>query len=364
MEKPNNIKIKLLQKRYEEKKWDIEAVYNQLNETQNAENKNQLERQINRLYEELENIDQEIKILKFDYNPDQDALKKELPPLLPYLVNRYQQELELKQALDSQISSRFLVCIIHGDELQSHYKFLDRIQDYFLPQLLDLDRNKTTIKRHKLECPSGFKKIKDLPDYLKMSLAKNVVNRASASLEEIQTIFNQYSSPVIVHTHLMTDDWEKQKIDILQELLKFCQDWYNQINITEKLIICIFIKYIQITWRWNFIYYFYKKYRYYRINKKIRQDIEKIRNLDFDILSVVVLSELDSITRSDVEKWAGSQDTEKFIGTENIQKLINYIGEMFDDWEKQKSSTKIPMNELADKLTEILKLFPVDKENQ
>ena len=45
MEKPDDIKYKELDKRFQEKKKDIEAVSKQITETKNAETKNQLERQ-------------------------------------------------------------------------------------------------------------------------------------------------------------------------------------------------------------------------------------------------------------------------------------------------------------------------------
>ncbi|MFM6099634.1 MAG: hypothetical protein ACKPCG_16075, partial [Dolichospermum sp.] len=64
MEKPDDIKREQLEKAYKEKKKDYEDVYNQLNETQNAETKNQLERQKKRLEEKLEEIYNEIEKLR------------------------------------------------------------------------------------------------------------------------------------------------------------------------------------------------------------------------------------------------------------------------------------------------------------
>ncbi|MFM6530359.1 MAG: hypothetical protein ACKPIB_19030 [Dolichospermum sp.] len=64
MEKPDEIKLKELEKRFKAKQEDIEAVSNQITETKDAETKNQLERQENRLYEELKKIEQEIEKLK------------------------------------------------------------------------------------------------------------------------------------------------------------------------------------------------------------------------------------------------------------------------------------------------------------
>ncbi|MFM6859047.1 MAG: hypothetical protein ACKPKG_00055 [Dolichospermum sp.] len=64
MEKPDDIKREQLEKAYEEKTKDYKDVYNQLNETQNAETKNQLERQKKRLEEKLEEIYNEIEKLR------------------------------------------------------------------------------------------------------------------------------------------------------------------------------------------------------------------------------------------------------------------------------------------------------------
>ncbi|MFM6527203.1 MAG: hypothetical protein ACKPIB_02765, partial [Dolichospermum sp.] len=64
MEKPDDIELEQLKKAYEEKTKDYKDVYNQLNETQNAETKNQLERQKKRLEEKLEEIYNEIEKLR------------------------------------------------------------------------------------------------------------------------------------------------------------------------------------------------------------------------------------------------------------------------------------------------------------
>ncbi|UUO13849.1 hypothetical protein [Dolichospermum heterosporum] len=144
MEKPNNIKLQQLEKRYQNIKQDIEKLNNQLNHTENARTKNNLEREMNSLYEELEKIDQETKGLKSSIKKnDRFSAKRSF---LSYLANRSSQEFELTEAIKNRDKSRLLVCIIHGDELQSHYKFLERMQNDFLPHVLDLDQNKTTVK--------------------------------------------------------------------------------------------------------------------------------------------------------------------------------------------------------------------------
>ncbi|MDD1413866.1 serine protease [Dolichospermum sp. ST_con] len=327
---------------------DYEAVYNQLNYTENAESRNNLQRQLNR-------IEQEIKKLTSSSKRNDDfSLQRSF---LSYLANRSSQEFELIEAIKNRDKSRLLVCIIHGDELQSHYKFLERMQNDFLPHVLDLDQNTTTIKIKKMMYSSEFKNLNELPKYLLMNLAKNFVNKINVSLEEINENLNK-SSPMIVHTDLISDDWQKQGLHILNKLLEFWQDSHNQNTLNKEIIICICVKYIRIEWRWN-IFAFFQQYRYQQINKKMRKHIQEFSliNKKYDSLSIVTLSELKAIGRADVENWADSEHTKKFVGEDKIQQLKDKIGDMFDKWQKQKSSSKIPMRYLADNLREILENF-------
>ena len=352
MEKPNNIKLQQLEKRYQNIKQDIEKLNNQLNHTENARTKNNLEREMNSLYEELEKIDQETKGLKSSIKKN-DRFSSQRS-FLSYLANRSSQEFELTEAIKNRDKSRLLVCIIHGDELQSHYKFLERMQNDFLPHVLDLDQNKTTVKIKKMMYSSELKNLNELPKYLLMNLTKNLVNKGNTSLEEINEIINK-SSPMIVHTDLISDDWQKQGLHILNKLLEFWQDSHNKNTLNKEVIICICVKYIRIEWTWN-ILAFFKQYRYQQINKKMRKHIQEFSSItkNYDSLSVIILSELKAVGRADVENWADCEHTKNFIGEDKIQQLKDKIGDMFDKWQKQKSSSKIPMRYLADNLLEIL----------
>ena len=352
MEKPNNIKLQQLEKRYQNIKQDIEKLNNQLNHTENARTKNNLEREMNSLYEELEKIDQETKGLESSIKKNDEFSSQR--SFLSYLANRSSQEFELTEAIKNRDKSRLLVCIIHGDELQSHYKFLERMRNDFLPHVLDLDQNKTTVKIKKMMYSSELKNLNELPKYLLMKLAQNLVNKGNTSLEEINEILNK-SSPMIVHTDLISDDWQKQGLHILNKLLEFWQDWHNQNTLNKEVIICICVKYIRIEWTWN-IFAFLKQYRYQQINKKMRKHIQEFSLItkNYDSLSVIILSELEAVGRADVENWADCEHTKNFVGENKIQQLKDKIGDMFDKWQKQKSSSKIPMRYLADNLLEIL----------
>ena len=117
--------------------------------------------------------------------------QRKIPPLLPYLVNRSQQEHELEKSIKKLMQKAPLspiICIIHGDEFQSHDKFLERLHTVLLPRLLGQD----SIKKYYLPSPPKFKNYHEISDYLRNRLAEIVIKRNSASLEEINGFFNKY----------------------------------------------------------------------------------------------------------------------------------------------------------------------------
>jgi hypothetical protein len=65
--------------------------------------------------------------------------KREIPPLLPYLCNRIEQEEKLSGIFFAEKVSphRLVVCIIHGNEDECHDMYKSRLQHYSLPKLLN-----------------------------------------------------------------------------------------------------------------------------------------------------------------------------------------------------------------------------------
>jgi len=192
------------------------------------------------------------------------SVKREIPPLLPYLPNRHDQERELKQAYQKFLSQglpRPLVCIIHGDEFQTHDMFFERLHKYSVPQLLGLDRNQTqtAIKKYFLACQN----MGQLETQLCEDLAKQVLESNDSSLEAINEFFCKYPSPIIVCTHLLTEHWQHDR-EVLTKFLGFWQRWPDLVP-GQKLIICLFVKYqkkgrerakkLLFSWLWDYMDY-------------------------------------------------------------------------------------------------------------
>mgnify|MGYP001794153822 CR=1 FL=1 len=170
-------------------------------------------------------------------------VRREIPSLLPYLPNRTAQEFELGQAIQNLFIKTIrqpLVCVVHGDEFQSHDKFLERLRKVSLPRLLKLDLRQTAIKEYHLGWPSSLRSLNKLSERLCKNLADTVENYSLATVQQINQTFSKYPGPVVVHMHLLTDDWQNLGFDLLPEVLKFWQHWPELKN-DLILVICFLI---------------------------------------------------------------------------------------------------------------------------
>lgn len=297
----------------------------------------------------------------------QEALskKREIPSLLAYLPNRTDQEFELGktiQKLTGQSPRRPLLCLVHGDELQSHDKFLERLRKVSLPRLLRLDLQQTAVKEYHLQWPASLKKLDTLFARLTKNLADTVENDSFATVQTINQTFGKYPGPILVHLHLLTDDWKRLGADLLPRILEFWHNWPN-LGSEQTLVVCIFIKYQhrQATkvgkWQWlqNPIAWLKRWLRYRRcqkLNLTIAQQLDELAKSEFSAfqrLMGVVLPKLDNITRGHVEDWVRCEETKTFAGEAVLEQLVGAVRDMFDQDEA------MPMDSVATNLTTLLK---------
>ncbi len=290
--------------------------------------------------------------------------EREIPSLLPYLANRSPQKFELENVFEyspKQTSLYPMICIIHGEEFQSHYKFLERLQKRLFPELLGIDVDQIAIKKYRLDWPSTLKSFDDLPVWLRRNLAGTVLKSSLASLEEINEAFCKYPAPVIIFTDLFTENWKNQGFEILEKFLEFWQNWPD-LNPNQKLIICLCIKYQfgqqeyffknSIWWLFRYWKSFFRQRQFRHINKKVHEQLatlSKTKFMHFDRIFGVVLPELTGIERLDVLAWADSEETMKFVGEAGHEKLVAEIRDIFENQEL------ISMEDLAKALVAKLK---------
>jgi inactive STAND/TIR domain len=294
-------------------------------------------------------------------------IKPSIPPLLAYLPNRKEQEEELEKALQKYLNEASLnpfICIVHGNKFQGHEQFLDRLQQRSLPELIGLDPSQGSIKRFILNLDFGVKNLDDLESHCCKNLASQILNSRTATPQEINQVICKHPDPVMISMHLLTEDWQNQGFIILDKILQFWQSWPD-LSHEKKLIIFLSIKYQDHQYEnntsvfsilFNFWKFFWRSRRCRKANKKMRDQLQKnaaSHFQQFSRLSATVLPELMGISQGQVENWV--RDEVKHVFGEDVTgKLIDKIEIIYHDWVNQRSLDKIPMNDLARKLENLL----------
>lgn len=306
-------------------------------------------------------------------------VERDIPPLLPYLPNRTEQEFELVPAIKRFMAEsvrRPLVCIVHGDEWQSHDMFLERLCRVSLPRLLKLDRSKVTVKEYPLSWPSGLKIIERLPERLRTDLADTVEDYSLATTEQINQTFSHYPGPILVHLHISTSEWQRLGLGLLRKVLQFWQDWPD-LKPDQVLVVCICIKY-QVNRpsskrpRWWFLQWVgwlsrtLRNRRCSRLNLKVKQQIEQLEQSGFQSLNHligVVLPKLEDVTQSNVEDWARSKVIKTFVGEAQLGELREAVQRMFGE-QGIAPETTIAMDEVARQLKALLQSLTTNRGQQ
>lgn len=277
----------------------------------------------------------------------QDKGARNIPPLLPYLPNRGEQEFRLGEAL-RQLKEPFtfpILCITHGDEFQCHDMFLERLKEITLPKLLDLHPKRKLVSLYPLHWPASLKNIEDLVPRLRQNLSETLLNRSMATLIEINKVLELHSGPVIIHTHILTEDWQRYGSRVLGDYLKFWHEWPS-LSTGQQIFVVLFVKY-QMKHLNNFVKRLHLKW----LNKNISDALQKHTFSQFKRLTCVVLPRLTGITRLQAENWALREEIKRFYAGPNIMSEIRKI---YFEWENEHATSAIPMEFLAEKLRLIL----------
>jgi len=302
---------------------------------------------------------------------DPKASSNKVPPLLPYMPDRNQQERELAKAVKKHLDQAHLkplICILHGDQYQCHVEFLDRLIDSYFFEQIGLCSSDESIKRKPIEWPNDLdrNKMKDLESWLCNDLAKKFLNYNNSTKEEINQFFCKSPSPALINIQLLTENWQKQG-DILNELLSFWHNW-PKLTSGNKIIIFLLVKYqtgkkssSQKFILKRFLGYWINYFKYKNCqskNKKIQAELEKLSKENFKQfsgLSGIVLPQLTGITLSDVYNWVARDDVKKVFGEKITEdSIMAKIDEIFLNHDT------ISMRHLAQELTELLKDFTVN----
>jgi hypothetical protein len=229
------------------------------------------------------------------------------PPnsLLPYLLDRSDQEKDLRDALVAhreQKPQRPLICVIHGDELECHTLFLRRLQEKTLRGLLShwypKEAGQFPIVNYDLQMPLKKITASNYEDILWDNLRTATHGGKPVSREEIINFIAQHKLAVMFNSSILTEDLHNISLESLEMIFKFWSLWPN---LPEGLLlfICMSYKYQKersIGWS-NFI----TRWRHRKRNKDISSYVNGLDFSDYKNIYGVRLTELKAISRSDAE---------------------------------------------------------------
>jgi Domain of unknown function (DUF4062)/inactive STAND len=266
-----------------------------------------------------------------------------VPDLLPHLCDRSEQEFELDRALRQLAArpARPLVCIVHGDELQCLDMFLRRLKEVSLPALLGLDPDGPAVTACPLAWPTQFRGTADLHDRLLLDLARKTVRAGGASREQVNQFWAEVPGPVLVHTHVLSEDWQRHGEQVVNGFLDLWHGWPD-VAANGKLLVFLFVKY-QLQQGRNFLV----RRRFRAFNRQVAEALAAFDFARFDGLTGAVLPELGGITRGEAEDWARSSSAARFRGGEG---LLHDIRTLFERWE----APTIPMERFESEIRTFL----------
>lgn len=272
----------------------------------------------------------------------------QIPTLLPYLCDRSPQEAELRGALRTHEDSpvlrrRVIVCLIHGHEYECHDAFIERT---FLPETLNklMKLNVSLVHLKLLSWPStnGSRESS-------LTAFSHILKESATKIfEEI----NNSVDPIVLHTHLSTDDWGGDGHVFIRAFLSFWNAW--QPSPGQLTIVCLCLKYKD-----KAIVNLPGRMKYSKYNKKIENLFTEIGAggfSEYQNLQGVVLPKLVSIDEGDAEDWTRLDDVRRWWNGdgEDLRLHIKGIYQSHRRWLRWLSRNNgIPMQRLATKIKEL-----------
>jgi hypothetical protein len=278
----------------------------------------------------------------------------DIPPLLPYLCDRSRQEDALAEALERK-ATHPLVCIIHGNEYQSHDQLLRRIKEASLPRLLELD---VAVSSYEIGWPADFASPDELHRLLARELAKKLLTGTQAPIEKIDAALQQLPGPVLVQTYVLTSDFERHGLQIIDAFLDFWQRW-PELHPGRRLLALLSVQYEV---REGARIGPFRRWQLRKLNRKIETMLEPPGSAPgsqrstfdfsrFDRLNGVVLPLLEGVTRTEAESWARSNEVTRICASEE---LLTEVRALYQRYEEQAEDERIPMDTLGRELKSFL----------
>lgn len=267
-----------------------------------------------------------------------DSVLANRAEVLPYLCDRSEQEGELKSALDSFEENkprRPFVCVIHGEQQECHWEFVQRMKRVLLPKILKLDGKQASIKEYLPKWDFSADTIENRFRKLRANLSSELVDNSKADVAETVEAIIGLRQPVMINYHLSADANRTDELQLINRWTGFLGGWPDLAQGCE-LIVSFSIKYKnrqELSWL--------EKLMHGKSVEKLRSSVASLAFREHNLVGVV-LPELASVPCAEVEHWALKHASE----FRDVQKLLREIPQIY----KRLKSEALPMDLLLDAL--------------
>ena len=279
----------------------------------------------------------------------------EIPPLLPYMLDRSLQRDELADAIGTHRkrgSRRPILVIIHGDEREEHGGFIERLKRITLPEFLELPSD-SPVQHIDVPWaePSGTPMQR--LGRMKSHIAEELTRDRQASREQVAQAISHRRGPVIVTSAILAGEWQRNEPQLVHEWFTWWSEWPDLPHRQPLLVLLSFV--YADTGDLGFM----RKRAQKNSNAAMERVVEEDRTELQDRLTLMRLSRLSSVREHDVMRWvkeeAGAFCQRRRHGSIRdplvlVERLRPWIRERFRDSDVLADSGGIHMEILAPEL--------------
>ena len=273
-----------------------------------------------------------------------------VPQLLPYLADRSEQELEIRNGWHRFVednSGKPFVLLSHGGEDEAHDWFLERLCEVSLPRLVAGQKEGVSLEKHLVKWPPRNLDVADSPTYFCEMISERLTGIAATDMELLCQQFTS-RSPLLLHSLLLSEDWQYQGREFLESYLQFWNtvpDLPADCNRPLFTLICIQYQNSEGAG-------FFERRRINNINRQIRDFISGLAAADYPGIHLQVLSELAAVQQQDAEEWVHLEAVGEWC---NAPALLQDIRNLYREQKRSGPGGQIPMEDLGFALEEMIK---------
>lgn len=274
------------------------------------------------------------------------ALRPEcgIPLILPYLGNRGKQRDKLINALPkSQKAHHFkpLIGVIHGDERECHDKFIENLQDYMLPEMLNMPRGVNSVEKQIIKWPDSSGQVNKRYKSLKHEVALAITKNYEADAQKIVAALNLRLNPLMLYSTIHTEGWRENDRELITRWLKYWND-LPELAVGKKLFLFLCVKYKNIDEETLF-----RKWKYGKINNKIRGFLDGLEKKfdEYKNINVFKFPLLNRIEYSMLDNW--------FVDCASNYCDDEFLRRKVENFYKEQNMKPVCMNILAVRLKKL-----------